>query len=79
MLDVNVNELFIVQNTNYDTRGHAYKLLQGHCCTDVRRFFFTERVVKTWNNLPAKETDFYNVEAFSNFLNKLDLHNYLSM
>jgi hypothetical protein len=56
---------------------HAYKLLQGHCRTDVRRHFFTERVIKIWNNLPANETDFYTVKAFSNFLNKLDLHNYL--
>jgi hypothetical protein len=79
LLDVNANELFTVHNTNYDTRGHAYKLLQGHCRTDVRRHFFTERVIKIWNNLPANETDFYNVKAFSNFLNKLDLHNYLYM
>jgi ribonuclease P/MRP protein subunit RPP40 len=79
LLDVNANELFTVRNTNYDTRGHAYKLFQGHCRTDVRRHFFTERVIKIWNNLPANETDFYNVKAFSNFLNKLDLHNYLYM
>ena len=40
LFDVNANELFTVHNTNYDTRGHAYKFLQGHCRTDVRKHFF---------------------------------------
>ena len=79
LLDVNANELFTVHNANYGTRGHAYKLLQGHCRTDVRKHFFTERVVKIWNSLPAEEANFRNVKVFSNFLDKLDLHNYLTM
>jgi hypothetical protein len=67
-------------NANYDTRGHAYKLLQGHCHTDVRKHFFTEPVIKIWNSsLPAEEANFCNVKVFSNFLDKLDLHSYLSM
>jgi ribonuclease P/MRP protein subunit RPP40 len=78
LLDVNANELFTVHNTNYDTRGHAYKLLQGHCCIDVRKYFFAERIVKIWNSLPAEEANFYNVNVFSNFLDKLDWRNYLS-
>ena len=79
LLDVDANELFTVHKTNYDTRGHAHKLLQGHCRTDVRKHFFTERVVKIWNSLPAEEANFCNVKVFSNFLDKLDLHNYLSV
>jgi hypothetical protein len=79
LLDVNANELFTVHSANYDMRGHAYKLLQRHCRTDVRKHFFTERVVKIWNSLPAEEANFCNVEVFSNFLDKLDLHNYLCM
>jgi hypothetical protein len=78
LLDVNANELFTVHNTNYDTRGHAYKLLQGHCRIDVRKYFFAERIVKIWNSLPAEEANFYNVNVFSNFLDKLDWRNYLS-
>jgi hypothetical protein len=47
--------------------------------TDVRKHFFTERVVKIWNSLPAEEANFCNVKVFSNFLDILDLHNYLSV
>ena len=56
---------------------HAHKLLQGHCCIDVGRHLFMERIVNIWNNLHAIDTDFYNVKVFSNFLNKIDLNNYL--
>jgi hypothetical protein len=78
LLDVNANELFTVHNTNYDTRGHAYKLLQGHCRIDARKYFFVERIVKIWNSLPAEEANFCNVKVFSKFLDKLDWRHYLS-
>jgi ribonucleases P/MRP protein subunit RPP40 len=58
LLDVNANELFTVHNANYDTRGHAYKLLQGHCRTDVRISISLQRVLLKYGTpyLPKKLT-----------------------
>jgi hypothetical protein len=53
-------------NANY-ARGHAYKLLQGHCRVDVRKHFFAERVVKIWNSLPVKDCNLGSAKIFSNF------------
>jgi len=33
------------------TRGTKYKLIQHHCCYDLRKFNFTNRVIPIWNSL----------------------------
>ena len=34
------------------SRGHNLKFLKPRCSKDVRKFFFTHRVVNLWNELP---------------------------
>src|SRR5580693_1698647 len=38
-------------NTDTTTRGHTLKLVKHRCSSDLRKYFFTERVVNRWNGL----------------------------
>jgi hypothetical protein len=34
------------------TRGHGYTFLKRLCTTDVTKFYFSNRIVNVWNELP---------------------------
>ena len=42
----------------------GFKLRQGRFGLDIRRKFFTQRVVTQWNRLPKGAVDAPSVEAF---------------
>src|SRR6266568_7257012 len=56
-------DLFTV-STNHITRGHTLKLAKNRCNMDVRKFFFSERVVGRWNSLDQSSVDSQTINQF---------------
>ena len=50
------------------TQGHTLKLERTFAHLDVRKYFFSNRVVDTWNSLPEEVVSAPSVNTFKNKL-----------
>jgi len=65
LIYVSCADMFLVCNSK--TRGHNMKLSVQYSRIDVRKFFFSNRVVQPWNSLKVQPADFSSVRCFNRF------------
>ena len=63
-------EDFFKIDTTGKTRGHKYKLVKSRSRLEIRRNFFSQRIVNTWNRLPAEVVEAESVNCFKNRYDK---------
>ena len=65
-----ISENILSFHSGAATRGHIYKLDHGSYMHDMRKYFFSNRVVSLWNGLPISVVTSKTVNAFKNRLDK---------
>ena len=53
------------------TRGNKLKIYQDHVHYNLRKYFFANKVIHTWNSLPNSVVEANNINSFKN---RLDNH-----
>lgn len=64
-LDPNI---FFSLNTDNATRGHNFKIKKESCKLDIRKHFFSNRVVSSWNDLPQHVVNSSSLDIFKRLL-----------
>jgi len=66
---LNKDKLFTMHGGS-KTRGHRYKLAKKRSRLDIRKHFFSQRIVNQWNNLPEAVVEASSVNSFKNKYDK---------
>ena len=65
---IDESSLFQLVN-NSRTRGHRFKLSKARSKLDIRKNFFSQRVVNSWNGLPESVVE---ADSVNNFKSRYD-------
>ena len=69
---VDYSKFFSLENHHYNLRGHSKKIAKTNMSLDVRRFFFSRRVIEKWNSLTEDEVSATSTAAFKAKYDKLE-------
>jgi len=64
-------ESFFVMDTGSRIRGHSVKLRKPHCYKDIRKYFFSLRVINRWNSLPDEVVLSSSINSFKSHLQRI--------
>ena len=67
---VNSVSNFLSKSNFSTTRGHNFKLFVQHANFNIRKLFFSNRIVDIWNRLPSYVVNASNVMCFEKRLDK---------
>jgi len=61
-------DAFFTVDSQQRTRGHSWRIIKHRSNLDVRKYFFSERVVDRWNKLDQRDIDCESINGFKNKL-----------
>jgi len=67
---IDPNQFFSVSDSEYALRGHSLKLFKPSVRLNVRKHFYSYRVIDSWNQLRQHVVEAPTVNCFKNRLNK---------
>ena len=66
-----ITGVFFDLDTGRRTRGHSVKLHKPHCHKDIRKYFFSLRVINRWNSLPEEVVLSSSINSFKSHLQRI--------
>jgi len=63
-------QAFFDLNADSRTRGHSWKISKYRSKFNIRKYFFSERVVNRWNQLSQNDVDQTSVNGFKRVLER---------
>jgi len=63
-------QFFQIASNGHNTRGHSLKIAKQRTHLDLRKYFFSQRVVNEWNSLPQHVVDAPSTNSFKGRLDR---------
>ena len=79
LVDLDKNDFFSFETFSYNLRRHNLYLKKPNYKLDVLKYFFANRVINPWNNLPSNIVNSPSLDIFRKRLNNFNLQTVQSM